>query len=296
MEFDFSWQGLLQPGEANCFFDKHAQQSFQAETTAFSVINAWWLAECCRLIYRQEEDETGNRADIKRRQLFFEAVGIRETAFWQTAQGTQCALLTTLAGSTNNSFAVLVFRGTTGLRDWYSNLRFLKTGWEGSGRVHSGFYKALQPVWAEIQAKLQTCQCPIFFTGHSLGAALATLAAGLYPPAAVYTFGSPRVGDEKFSSALAGIPIYRVVNNRDVVATVPQSFLGYMHTGELHHIRRNGERIVQATAADIKSMRRLQFSTPYPQRRFFFPPEFLTDHAPVNYVVHLEREITARER
>lgn len=53
----------------------------------------------------------------------------------------------------------------------------------------------------------------IWLTGHSLGAALATLvAAGLkdsgYNVAGVTTFGSPRVGDSHFEQVHSGIPLH----------------------------------------------------------------------------------------
>ncbi|MCA9453043.1 MAG: hypothetical protein KC584_10520, partial [Nitrospira sp.] len=57
-----------------------------------------------------------------------------------------------------------------------------------------------------------------WFTGHSLGAALATLAADRYGDVqGLYTFGSPLVGDEGFARDFY-VSGYRFVNNNDVVA------------------------------------------------------------------------------
>ena len=71
--------------------------------------------------------------------------------------------------------------------------------------------------------------CPIFYTGHSLGAAFATLAVARYPPRAVYTFGSPRVGNEAFAASLQVVPIHRVVDNKDAVVLLPPEAMGFRH-------------------------------------------------------------------
>ncbi|MCP4020862.1 MAG: lipase family protein, partial [Desulfobacteraceae bacterium] len=70
----------------------------------------------------------------------------------------------------------------------------------------------------EFQAK------PLFISGHSLGGALATIAAKeLYHKggiAACYTFGSPRVGDAEWISSIK-TPFYRLVNAADCVTMLP---------------------------------------------------------------------------
>ncbi|RNC44267.1 lipase, partial [Trypanosoma cruzi] len=85
----------------------------------------------------------------------------------------------------------------------------------------------------------------ILITGHSLGGAMATLAAAnfmsqnsLFTSALkvlLYTFGQPRVGNEAFVNWLlasfcrGGHESYRVTHKRDVVPHVPPMFVGYLH-------------------------------------------------------------------
>jgi len=73
----------------------------------------------------------------------------------------------------------------------------------------------------------------ISVTGHSLGAAIALLAADDIaervphaPPVAVFSFGGPRVGNREFADRLdsKGVKVLRVVNSQDVVTKVPGIF------------------------------------------------------------------------
>jgi triacylglycerol lipase len=89
----------------------------------------------------------------------------------------------------------------------------------------------------------------IWVTGHSLGGALASLLTAMliadgFGVAALYTYGAPRVGDnrfeeifnEKFSTA------YRVVNQDDVVPHLPPEFFGFSHSGHRILFDREGSR------------------------------------------------------
>ena len=132
--------------------------------------------------------------------------------------------------------------------------------------VHEGFRKALDSVWGEIEAELELLpeNCPVFYTGHSLGAALATLAAANHPPRALYTFGSPRVGNQLFVDSLNKVPIYRIVDDEDFVANLPPGGMGFQHAGE-----------EQKLFGDQAN---------HSHHHFFDPPKPLADHAPANYV------------
>lgn len=109
---------------------------------------------------------------------------------------------------------------------------------------------ALEELWSS------TCQgCQLWVTGHSLGGAMALLAAqriadrheGLGRTPILYTFGQPRVGNFKFAELVAqDVPsFFRVINNADVVPHVPRcetqgplsakpclaTRMGYYHAG-----------------------------------------------------------------
>src|SRR4029078_4550286 len=92
---------------------------------------------------------------------------------------------------------VLSFRGTEAgkFEDLVSDLNTVQTGFPAGGRVHTGFFRAYQPVHEKIESLWQSRQPSLLITGHSLGAALATLAAIHHSPTALITFGSPCVGD-----------------------------------------------------------------------------------------------------
>ena len=126
---------------------------------------------------------------------------------------------------------ILAFRGTeaTSIKDIKSDAKAKTTSCETGGKIHTGFKEAFENVSFDIQKKLNEDKFkdkPLFITGHSLGGALATIAAkkllhegGL---AACYTFGSPRVGDEELIANIKS-PIYRLVNAADCVTMLPPS-------------------------------------------------------------------------
>ena len=140
----------------------------------------------------------------------------------------------------NQSTAVVVFRGSTSKKDWETDAECLQTTFSGGMKVHSGFHIAYESVSNNVSRALKG-NCSKFdnvvTVGHSLGGALATLAAydiKLRTPAwpmASYTFGSPRVGNGAFVKAYNdAIPnTTRVVNAGDIVPMVPLLIMGYRH-------------------------------------------------------------------
>jgi triacylglycerol lipase len=294
MNFDNSWDAVLKPGKATKYFDVLDKTKFEADATSYSKINAWWMAELCRLIYREETDEDKDAKPPTRQQVL-DKVQIEEVEFFNEG-GTEAALVKTKS-SAAVQFAALVFRGTTDLQDWLINLKVFPKSWAGRGAIHDGFGEALKLVWDKVTASLDKnvpSDCPMFISGHSLGAALATLAASLRPPRGLYTFGSPRVGDNDFGATLSRVNVFRVVNNRDLVTTVPPPFPLH-HVGELHYITHDGGMLVNpdddTVARDRLKRDRLSFASLDLRKLFTDAPEIFADHAPVNYVAHLERQV-----
>lgn len=82
MEFDNSWDALLKPGEAAQFFDIHNAAPIQTNSSGYSKINAWWMAELSRLIYKQETDEIGKEAKVPTRKDILDKVNLDEIKFF----------------------------------------------------------------------------------------------------------------------------------------------------------------------------------------------------------------------
>ena len=293
MDFDNSWEAVLKPGNATVYFDVLSGRKFKPGSTSYSKINAWWLGELCRLVYRQGADENSD-ASRPTRQEILAAVNLREVDFFNV--GNIEAALVKPVDPSPAQFAALILRGTDDIRDWLTDFDVIPQAWKAGGVVHRGFAEAIGSVWEKTSASLDRNvpeDCPLFMAGHSLGAALATLAASLRQPRALYTFGSPRVGDDDFGKTLAGVPIFRVANNRDLVTTVPPP-LSFHHVGELHYITHDGGMLVNPddeTVAMDRLKRDASATFPFDFKKFFTnAPEPIADHAPVNYVAHLERQ------
>ncbi len=261
-----TWEDLMHPGDAADFFARNTFPPFAPDAGGYSRSNALWLAELSRLMYRHDTEENIPPPQPTRTSFLANA-GFRQRQFFLSRETDTQAMLAEFAGT--SPFAVLVFRGTEQvLKDFITDLEIGQLALAGNKKdVHEGFREALDSVWSEIASALARLTCPVFYTGHSLGAALATLAATRLAPKAVYTFGSPRVGNQAFADSLVNAPLYRVVDDEDVVTTVPPESLGFRHAGTEYRL----------IAPDSEFL----------LRHLFDPPKPLADHAPINYVDRL---------
>lgn len=154
------------------------------------------------------------------------------------ADDTQCFV------ASSSEAVLLSFRGTENLGDWLGNLNVIATT-RPYGKVHRGFLGAFQVVVSELRSRLSSLAGrPLLVTGHSLGGALATVAAaewqGAVPISWIYTYGQPAVG-------MGGFPAFvsqhhpgnfvRFVNDDDIVPRVPPA---YRHVGRLLHFDARG--------------------------------------------------------
>jgi predicted lipase len=187
-----------------------------------------------------------------------------------TGGGTECFV------AFNDEFAIVAFRGSEItpregtphdfshiIDDWVkTNANIHADEFGGGARAHRGFANGAGRVWdkglRDLIERLNSRK--VWFTGHSLGAALATAAAFRAERIqGLYTYGSPRVGDVAFAQAfsrkfagMGGDRHFRFVHDNDVVTVVPPNGL-YRHVGSLRHFSSGGRVSEDPTALALLS-------------------------------------------
>ena len=164
---------------------------------------------------------------------------------------TQCFV----ASSGDN--ALVTFRGTEHRRDWLLNITITSTE-KVYGTVHTGFQRGFDRAQQQLEEELNRLSpSTVLITGHSLGGALATVAAaawqGKYPISGVYTFGQPAVGrgefQDFFETHYSG-KFFRFVNDKDIVAMIPPN---YGHVGNLYKFDDEGQLIQPGPFESLES-------------------------------------------
>ncbi len=141
---------------------------------------------------------------------------------------------------------ILVFQGTNDADDWVLNN--LEGGWHGEPPRYAGFMYGWQELWQPLIAVLKKHadgMTELEITGHSLGGALAIIAAYElardFPVTRVITYAAPRAGGEAFREAFRKRETHRgkiyeltwqIKVADDVVTWVPPSILGYRHAAK----------------------------------------------------------------
>ncbi len=284
--YDATRNALFHPGTATDFFAQGRPET-----------DAALCAEMARLAYVKETPEL--QSYLARAGFEFDGV------LGYTRRGTQAFV----AHDRSNTITVVAFRGSEpdDPSDLFADAKFALTDWTDAagrslGQVHNGFADAAREtervddrdieIFPELK-RLIDAKIPaqrILLTGHSLGAALATLMASWVPAAHLYTFGSPRVGDAAFAQSLKNPLSVRVVNCCDIVTRIPpESVPGfeYRHVGTLEYIDRNGKRLGFASASTIDADRLAGAAHYFFHHAFLRGTVFareLADHAPINYV------------
>ncbi len=207
------------------------------------------------------------------------------------------ATLFTDTGTSTQGFAVtkgetayVAFRGTQpdDPTDILIDGLFWPVNWQGDGQVHDGFLRAYNSIAPQLQDWLAKCTAKtVYLTGHSLGAAIATLAAALLPETRLVTFGSPRVGNVAFTSMFKSRMVDRYVNCADVVAILPPESEYYEHVHGMHYLDRHGALIAAPSSLDIlqdQTIAKAEYLFEYAWHSENVGFRSLADHAPVNYV------------
>ncbi|KAF2685303.1 alpha/beta-hydrolase [Lentithecium fluviatile CBS 122367] len=140
-----------------------------------------------------------------------------------------------VAVDTTNSLIVISFRGSSSVRNWISNANFglSDVSWCDDCSAHAGFKASWEEAEAGVLAAVTAAKAEhpdfkVIATGHSLGGAMASLAAGALRATGtavdLYTYGAPKPGNDELSAFLSGTDkgaSYRVVKSQDTVPTLP---------------------------------------------------------------------------
>lgn len=231
--------------------------------------------------------------------------------------------------------AVLAFRGTdpADVITLLSETQVMQREF-CAGNVHAGFYAGVEAVWDEIHDALASCRQGVpldgdtkrkqslspletlYITGHSLGGAMALLAAARlhcddyrdWSPQrlvrGIYTFGQPMVGDAAFMQGCDGFRerLHRHVYRHDVIPHLPpKSPFGYTHDSierrasslergwELSQAASQRVGLVRAVSEVLVNAIELRTTA-----RDRFPGLSLDEHMPANYLEVSRRALEPR--
>jgi hypothetical protein len=168
-----------------------------------------------------------------------------------------------VATDTTNKLIVLSFRGSRSVRNWLTNLNFpiAPTTICATCSSSIGFWQSWLEAQTNVLAAIKTAQVQypdykVIATGHSLGGALASLAAAVLRAQGttvdLYTYGAPKVGLQGLSDFLSATgkgETYRVTHKNDPVPKLPPALLGYRHTSPEYYVLSGND--VQPATGDV---------------------------------------------
>ncbi len=238
--------------------EKQPGKTVNPYKTSLDAGNAYWMARLAKAAYTKKPDGSPDtdaiKADLQKEDPDF--IDIKGA----NAKSSQGILVE------HKKYFAIAFRGTDELSDWKDNLDLipqevlLKDSKEASlkGYFHKGFWDATNDIWqdlflsyqqrqAEDRKNRQTLKKPVrslFLTGHSLGGAMATIAAAKLlqqdtPFISAYTFGQPRAMTHQTATIFDGkakFRFFRFQNNNDIVTRAPARLMNYSHVGSYMYI------------------------------------------------------------
>ncbi len=198
----------------------------------------------------------------------------------------------------NDYDTVVTCRGTepTDWNDIRADLDLGSALAETVGRVHRGFKREVDDLWPRLEQALVNNTRTLWFAGHSLGGAMAAICAGRCKlsyiksnPTALFTYGSPRIGNRRYVNYVQ-LETYRWVNNNDIVPRVPPALLGYRHKGQEVYLNAYGkvrrltpwQRIKDRCRGFLQGLRRGEFDD-------------FADHSIGRYIEHIRAAVAEEE-
>jgi hypothetical protein len=282
-----NFEDIFRPKKNYPYFAKAREYPFRHSATRFEMVNAAWLADASLLAYVREADWV-IRCLKEKANLEAQCIGFEE-------KGTQYFI------AHNNDFVLVSFRGTEVMEfeDMLTDAKWHMEPWGYGGQVHAGFKEAIAKsigsgLFKSLDVLTAQSKRTVWFTGHSLGAALATLAADAYARTnGAYTFGSPRVGNKEFAEDFT-VSAYRFVNNNDIVPRVPPPGL-YSHVGNVFYINKDG--LIEDNPTKLRmaedglkgSLSHVVKTAGYWGKGYFdsIISDQLHDHGPIFYAQHI---------
>ena len=149
----------------------------------------------------------------------------------------------------DNNKIFLTFRGTESFKDAYCDIDVRRHSLENGCKIHNGFYEQFHVLKEAIEYDIDNNInniTEINISGHSLGGALATIASAFFGEKYknikinCYTFGCPRVGNDKFVNWFHENikDNWRICNNSDPVPSLPMSSRFY-HVNNKINLKKN---------------------------------------------------------
>ena len=286
-----TWDNLFFPPPDYNYFRRPAFDLSKAD-----FLRAAWMADAAMLAYGRRGKRKMDQAEVK---AIFAGASLEPEFigdwFSAGASGTQGYF------ASNDRFGLLAFRGTEkdDPDDILTDLKALliknpkQDAWvPGSSEVlvHSGFHEGLERVWKGVSDPVASYRsshpgAPLFITGHSLGAALATIALDRINegPVCLYTYGCPRVGNPAFCARLKNREGYRMVDGNDLVTHVPPESPLYTHPS--HRVTQVGSQPSNSPELGLALKTLAESALAFIRQAP--PPDALSDHSPIRYCYYL---------
>jgi hypothetical protein len=275
LEYDPSNEALYHPERRETIFENGRTYSIPQVAV-----------EAARLAYYRVEESAAERARLAEA---MGRVGFSDPVlFGDPGSGVAAFAAVRADGAT-----LLSFRGTQpdNYKNLITDLRANLVAWpESAGLVHDGFaiaVRVLKPKILEWIERAELDGSKLILTGHSLGAAMATLAATIWRPEWLVTIGSPRVGDAAFVATVVATHKVRFVDCCDAVTEVPPEFGGYRHIIDPTYLTRDASVVENPDPSFVMVDRlhaRIDYASLYAwQVTKNVLVRDLADHAPVNY-------------